>query len=90
MLVLKIPCSRCARIDEQSITPDKAAAAMDKNRPPDLYLRTGDGEEFTFNRLCQPCKSIVGRLLSQAFTPLENRKSSVRTAKGKDPSKKTA
>lgn len=81
MLVLKTPCSRCARVEETAITPEKAQEAMNINAPPAVQVTTAEGEKFTLNRLCTPCQSIVGKLLTQAFTPLDHRKSSLRKPK---------
>lgn len=82
MLVLKVPCSRCARVEERTITPEKAKEEMAVDRPPAVEVITAEGEKFTLQRLCAPCQATVGKLLTQAFTKLDNRKSSVRKPKG--------
>lgn len=76
-LVMKRPCSRCARVDEEVVSVKDVEARMKAAETASVMFSAcapGDDPKkpsMTLGYLCPTCHKIVRKYLSQAFRKLD-------------------
>ncbi len=73
-IVLKRRCSRCPRVEEESISLEQAANLSKKNLsgPKSLVVRMNGDTVLEFDKLCATCEEIVGNYLSHIGKKLQH------------------